>query len=504
VRALALSGEHGAWWPELEGDRGHAIAARGGEAWLEPVPGVPGTWVQLGPDRTDPKDRPRRARAAAAVLAQSFDGERQAGQVAAELSARYEEIDLLYTISETLGRTVRLEEAARTIVKEVSDVVGARRASIMVYDADARVLRVVARRGFEVAALDPVPVDDESSVAAKVFRDGETISYDPTDPQPNPGCPEGRTYKSESFLSVPILYTDRGGVQRPVGVINLTDRLGEDAFSAGNKKLVMAIANQVGAAIETARLVGEERRRERLSTELELAHNFQLALLPAPQLLASVGDAGALCQPAESVGGDFYDLIPLGRDVLGVLIGDVATHGLGAALLMANAISAATVLAQSARSPQEMLHRLWAVVGDELARTEMHISLFYGVVDGAAGVIRYANAGHPHAFLLPGEGGEPRRLGATAPPFGLAPGVVIPGAEAPWTRSRDLLCLFTDGLTESRNEAQESYGERRLLDVVRHHASLSAPEIVGAVFADVERFSGHVATDDRTLLLLRC
>ncbi|HXY69249.1 MAG TPA: GAF domain-containing SpoIIE family protein phosphatase [Gemmatimonadales bacterium] len=503
MRGVSLTGEHGAWWPDLDGDTGHVINARSGEAWLEPVDGVPGTWVQLGPDPSAAGTRPARARAAAAVLAAHYGSEREAGQVAQELAGRYEEINLLYTISEVLGRTVRLEEAARVIVKEVSDVVGARRASIMAFDPGAEVLRVVAGRGLEVSQLGPVSVDDDCSVAARVFRDSAPISYDPREELPSPGCPSGRTYRGESFLSVPILYAGAGGPPRPVGVINLTDRLGEDAFSAGDQKLVTAIASQVGAAIENARLVAEERSRERLSTELELAHHLQLALLPGPSLLASAGDVGARCQPAESVGGDFYKLIPLGGRKMGVLIGDVSSHGIGAALLMANAISAATVVAQAAATPQEALHRLLGVMGDELARTEMFISLFYGVVDSDQGVLRYANAGHPYAFLLPVDGSDARRLRATAPPFGLAPGGVIGGAQCPWRSREDLLCLFTDGLTESRSPAGQGYGEKRLLDTVRRHERRPCPEIVDAVFRDVSEFCGHVTQDDRTLVLLR-
>ena len=504
VRATALSGEHGAWWPELEGSEGHAIAARGGVAWLEPIPGVPGTWVQLGPDGSDAGTRPQRARAAASLLAETFDTERELGQVAGELATRYEEINLLYSISETLGRTVRLEEAAKLIVKEVSDVVGARRASIMVHDPAASVLRVVAGRGLEVGQLEPVDVDDDCSIAAKVFRECQPVAYDPREAVPNPGCPGGRTYRGASFLSVPILYGGAGGTPRPVGVINLTDRLGEDAFSAPNIQLVTAIANQVGAAIENVRLAAEERRRERQSAELELAHHLQQALLPGPALLEAVGDVGARCQSAESVGGDFYKLIPLGRRAVGVLLGDVSSHGIGAALLMANAISAATVVAQSAPTPQDALRRLLGVIGDELTRTEMFISLFYGVVDSERGVLRYANAGHPYAFLLQGDGVAPQRLGATAPPFGLAPEAAIGGAETPWECGHDLLCVFTDGLTESRDASGASYGEDRLLAVVRREAARPAREIVAAVFDDVAAFTGAPAADDRTLVLLRC
>lgn len=436
-------------------------------------------------------------------MADALAAEREAGQVTAELAGRYEEIDLLYTISEILGRTVTLEEAARRIVREVSDVVGARRASIMVYDEAAGVLRIVAGRGFEVSQLQPVPVDDECSVAAQVFRAREAISYAPSDPVPNPGCSGGRTYQGASFLSVPIMYSGENGAARPVGVINLTDRLGEDAFSAGDKKLVTAIANQVGAAIENSRLVAEEKQRERLSTELVAAHNLQLALLPSAPLLAGVGNVGARCQSAESIGGDFFDLIPFGGGAVGVLIGDVSSHGLGAALLMANAISAANLLAQTAPAPEDALNRLLQLLGDELERTEMFLSLFYGVVDPEHGLLRYANAGHPQAFLVPGGDGVPHRLKATAPPFGLARDLPIGGAEVAWQRDTDLLCLFTDGLTESCNAAGEAYGEERLLDLVRAHAAQPMPAIVDAVFRDVEDFSGHVATDDRTLVLLR-
>src|SRR2546427_5573592 len=103
------------------------------------------------------------------------------------------------------------------------------------------------------------------SVAARVFREGRIVSYDPTDPTaPNPGCPVGRQYKGKAFLSVPVLYGAPGQKSRPIGVINLTDRVGEDAFTAGDRKLVAAIANQIGAAIENARLVARDLGQERM------------------------------------------------------------------------------------------------------------------------------------------------------------------------------------------------------------------------------------------------
>src|SRR5437879_13688425 len=98
-------------------------------------------------------------------------------------------------------------------------------------------------------AVDPIELDDPYSVAARAFRDGRIISYDPTDPAAaNPGRPEGRQYKGKAFLSVPVLYCAPGQKSRPVGVINLTDRLGEAASPAGGRKPGAASANQTGAA----------------------------------------------------------------------------------------------------------------------------------------------------------------------------------------------------------------------------------------------------------------
>src|SRR3989449_1093105 len=108
----------------------------------------------------------------------------------------------------------------------------------------------------EPKTVDPIEVDDPCSVAARVFREMRIVSYDPTDAKAvNPGCPEGRNYRGQAFLSVPVLYAAPGARGRPIGVINLTDRLGEDAFTAGDRKLVAAIANQIGAAGGNARVV---------------------------------------------------------------------------------------------------------------------------------------------------------------------------------------------------------------------------------------------------------
>src|SRR2546428_3821267 len=144
------------------------------------------------------------------------------------------------------------------------------------------------------------------------------VSYDPTDPAaPNPGCPEGRNYRGQAFLSVPVLYAAPGARGRPIGVINLTDRLGEDAFTAGDRKLVAAIANQIGAAVENARLVARDLSQQRGRRELELAHDLQLKPLPSPLVVAARADVRARCRQAQSGGGHFHNLLHPRGDRIG-------------------------------------------------------------------------------------------------------------------------------------------------------------------------------------------
>ena len=492
------------WMPELPrpGDgTGRKLDTPAGAAWFEPVRGAVELWLEIPFD-----DRANGMRAPVTEVVECLaEAEREAAQVAAELSDRYEEIDLVYTISEILGHTIRLDEAARRILQEVATVVGARRASLFVLDPDRHVLRLVAAKGMVTTEVDPIELDDPVSVTARAYREMRIQSNTPTSAGPVPGS-DSRSYRGRAFLSVPVMYGAPGDQARPIGVINLTDRTGPDSFSAGDRKLVAAIANQVGAAIENARLVARDLGQQRVRRELELAHDLQLKLLPSPTVLGAKADLAARCRPADSVGGDFYNLLRLHGDRVGVMIGDVSSHGFGAALIMALAMAASGIHAEAAAAPGQVLADLEESLAEELARTEMYLSLFYAVIDPGAGVLVYANAGHPHAFIVRGESGEVQRLEATRTPLGLGPrptAGVADGAEA-WRRREDVLCLFTDGIVDAVGANTKRFGEERVLNHVLGLRGRSAQEMLEAIFADLAAFTGGVpSSDDRTLLIAK-
>lgn len=423
------------------------------------------------------------------------DLELEIDNAARELAERYEEINLLYTISDILGRTVSLEEATATILREVSETVGARRGAILICETGGLTLAPIAVLG-AAGAVEPVSIDDVHNISARAFRNRHPVVIEPDEVVPDDGFRRG------AVLVVPIIWTGAQGRAELLGVVSLTDRDTAAAFSAGDVKLVAAIATQIGSAIQNARLVRESIEQQRLLQEVQLAHDLQMKLLPDTRIVAPQATAAARVVPAESVGGDFYHLFRLTPAATGVMIGDVSSHGYRAALIMALAMSAAAIHAQSTLDPGAMLHALLYSLRDELSSTEMFITVFYGVVDRDAATLQYANTGHPHAFICR-PSCAPERLGAVDPPLGMsddAPGCRV----VTWTPAQDLLVLFTDGITDALNAADEPMGERRVLEVITRNCRESPEMIVERVFEALWAHAGDVPPrDDLTLVVLR-
>jgi sigma-B regulation protein RsbU (phosphoserine phosphatase) len=234
---------------------------------------------------------------------------------------------------------------------------------------------------------------------------------------------------------------------------------------------------------------------------MELAHNLQMKLLPVAEHFEGA-EVAARVQPAEMVGGDFFHLLHIPDGRIGVMIGDVSTHGFPAALIMALSMSAATIYAMEVDRPASVLRSLDDALRDELETTEMYLSLFYGVLDPREGQMIYSNAGHPHAFVIHADGSY-ERLAATDPPVGIAGPDAYSQEVVPWVPGRDLLLLFTDGISDTLGSVEGRNGEAIVLEVAvqgRH----GAPEaLVEELFERARDADPAVLADDRTVLAMR-
>ncbi len=434
---------------------------------------------------------------AAATVERMLTFTREIRFFTSELSDRYEEINLLYTISEILGQVITLEDAAYKILHEVCEVMHARRGSLWVHDPARSTLRLVASVGDD-GLRGPVSIDDTRSLTARVFRDGAAVITGVQDLKVGVSAPsEGG---KDTVLSVPIRYTPPEGDARTVGVINLIGRMDDERFSTSDQRLLAAIASQVGAALENNRLVQKSLEQERLAREMELAHNLQLKLLPQVDRLKDA-EVAARVEAAEMVGGDFYQVFSLSGRRVGVMIGDVSGHGFPAALIMALSISAATIYASESDTPARVLRHIDDALRDELETTEMYLSLVYAVLDADAGTLVYSNAGHPHAFVITGAG-EARRLDATDPPVGIAGPDAYGQVEHAWNAAEDVLLLFTDGLSDTL-ASNVSSGETLVVETAVANRTRAPAEVVEALFALDGARQPAAPSDDRSALVLR-
>jgi sigma-B regulation protein RsbU (phosphoserine phosphatase) len=238
----------------------------------------------------------------------------------------------------------------------------------------------------------------------------------------------------------------------------------------------------------------QERERE-----ISEARAIQQRLLPRelPQL-PGYQIAGAW-QSAGTVGGDYFDVLQLAENALGLCIADVAGKGMPAALLMSNLQAAVRGLASVSLSPEILCARLNSLICRNTA-ADRFITFFYVQLDCATRQLRYANAGHNAPFLLHRDGSHQRlREG------GMVLGVFPSHAYVLGTTqlaAGDRLLLFTDGVTEACNTAEAEFGETRLLEILRENASRTPQALQEITLSSVAEFNGGHWTDDATLLVL--
>ncbi|TCV91831.1 sigma-B regulation protein RsbU (phosphoserine phosphatase) [Luteibacter rhizovicinus] len=245
------------------------------------------------------------------------------------------------------------------------------------------------------------------------------------------------------------------------------------------------------------------RDQARMASELEIARQIQLALLPEPHYVADNGklELYATLQPASAVGGDLYAYFMLGADHLCVMVGDVSDKGIPAALFMARTITLARTVATHARSPRDIL----AVLNRELCKdndTCMFVTLLCGVIETETGMLSLASAGHEQPVLH--AGGTTNLVDVeTGPALGLDSAASYP-VRVLTLLEGDTVLMYTDGVSEAHNDRQRLYGAQSLLDSVARVEEGSAPEAyVDRVLSDVDTYvEGRAPYDDIALLAL--
>ena len=272
-------------------------------------------------------------------------------------------------------------------------------------------------------------------------------------------------------------------------------------FSEEDLRLLTLLANLAAVKIENARLFEEALEKSRMERELVLAAQIQKNFLPKGDPEFPPYDISGGTRACQYVGGDYYDFIPVGPTRLGIVIADVSGVGVSASLLMASL--RASLHAEIAVTPDlaELAARLNDFVHGS-SDSHIFVSFFIGRLDRDTGEIAYVNAGHNPPLVLDAKGSR-RFLESTGFCLGMFPAVTYE-TKTVRLKAGDVLCLYTDGIIESRNKAKDEFGDQRLASELKAEAGLPAREIRDKLFDGVFAFTAcKEPGDDMTLVIVK-
>ncbi len=418
--------------------------------------------------------------------------------LAAQASVALENAQLSRRTEALLARTQALQAATGQIAAELDTdrvlegVVGSAR---RVLDAD----------GYALWNRDPLTNDWQRQAAWGVQREvsaaqpsGEAALLDTVLSVRAPHTAAAPNGPVRAQLALPLLYAGRA-----TGVMALYSSEPR-TFTPDEIGLAQTFANQAAAALENARLFTE--LQAAYHRERHIAGLFQESLLPtyAPRFGAFEFAHKYQAALEEAViGGDFFDLFPLGETQMGVVMADVSGKGLAAAVqtaLLKYTLRGFALEAPDA--PASVLARLNDVLCSPMSSHDGFVTLFYGVLDVQTGALTYASAGHEPPLRRSGIDGPVHPLPeCDGMVLGAMPGVVYEQCRAALAPG-DLLLLYTDGLTEAR-APDGSFLEIEGLSALVPRADISASAVVTALYTGAAAFADNVRRDDVAILVLR-
>ncbi|UCD63766.1 MAG: SpoIIE family protein phosphatase [Candidatus Zixiibacteriota bacterium] len=286
-----------------------------------------------------------------------------------------------------------------------------------------------------------------------------------------------------------------------LGFVALTDKAAGYSYSAEDLNLLGVLSNQMVTALINARLYVESLERIRLQEEVTMARQIQLDLLPSSPPDIPCGLISAISTPSRTVGGDFFDFLPLDDNRVGVCIADASGKGMPAALLIAQTQAILKSEVCNGNPIDVVLSNMNQQIVSS-SSSEKYVTLFYGELDTAAGNFAYANAGHNYPILVRATG-EVELLKTGGPVIGALP-MMRYRSDSVQLRKDDVLFLFTDGLSEAMNSKEEEYTEERVRQYVATNKDCDPQTLIDRILQDVRLFDPtYPPRDDTTIIAIK-
>lgn len=421
------------------------------------------------------------------VMHSELDRERRkVASLTGELLSVYEELGLLYSLGPRIGSLTDGEQAAAVALREAIEILRADCGWVVFWNTNGCAVPENCRVGIDAGSA--CRIGREVLGPLRFGGQIQLVSH---------GLPMEYGLE-DAALPHRFLACSLPGGGDPRGCICLGRRYGP-IFDSSDQKLLFAVASLTGMTLENLRLQRSEIEKQRLDSELELAREIQQSLLPRDLNGGDFLHASGVSLPCYEIGGDYFDLVSLDRDLCLLGIADVSGKGPAAAL---KATMVQGIIHAAARKSSELseLMRTANQCLRERGGGNGFVTAFLATLD-SRGRLRYSNAGHNPPVWI-GSGGCVKELTEGTLPLGLIDDVCYTETSVQLERG-DLLLLYTDGLTDSENPAGETFGSERILEWAARQSNRPAAEAQQDLVLTVAQFcDGHRQADDLTMLVV--
>ncbi len=415
-----------------------------------------------------------------------------------------DKLRMLLDITKTISRSLDTDEVLNLIMDTLDSLIPYDAAGIYLVKCsrplaeregppdESCVFHTESVRGYDIADLQELRLKMGEGLIGHVALSGKP--YIARDVRNDPRYINARA-RTRSEMVAPIISNEE-----VIGVFDLeSDEL--DAYSDDDLEVLMLLASQVAIIIDKVMLHEQLIEKQRLETQLEVARQVQLQLLPPRDPQLEGFDISAYNFPTEEVSGDYYDWVRIYDDQIGVVIADVAGKGVPAALLMAFLRASLRAASHIGYAPHISMSKVNYLLWESIERNQF-VTAFYGILDATNRTLAYSNAGHNPPLLIDADG-KTRFEERGGVPLGMFRdsryyeyfATIEPG---------QMLVLYTDGVTEAMNPSGEEYGGQRLVAAALQGRHLSARELIDFIHRDVIDWTdGRGAHDDVTFFIVK-
>ncbi len=419
------------------------------------------------------------------------------------LRAAVEELSILNDIATAITSTQSIEQIIELVVKKCVKYLKVEQGAVMLLDEkdQQNPFHTMIRKQDSISNLLPYRLDAQLTGWMLKNKNPLMINNFESDPRFNfvsrlNQSLNEKNFPVKSLLSVPMLLKGK-----LIGLLTVFNKRTLTGFTNDDQRLLGIIAAQSAHVVENARLYHEEQALIHLQEEMKLAYEIQVDLLPKSQPEIKGYQIAGKSIPAKEVGGDYYDFISIDDNHLAFCVGDISGKGIPAALLMANLQATLRGQTSFGKSCKDCIFFTNNMLFHSTASNKF-ATLFFGILNSETNQIIYCNAGHNNPYLIAADG-KMTKLSVGGIIVGIMP-------EAQYDESTidinpgEFLILFSDGITEAMDSAEEEFGDKRLTDIVLNNRKESVENIIDIIFGEVKLFAGSSPQmDDMTVVIIK-